>query len=60
MPNPLTRSPLESGAIDGDSPVREREKVDTRYPEYCRSDYPVGRRGTITPNPKYTPSPIAN
>jgi len=33
-PNSPTRSRLESRAVKGDSPVREREKDDTGYPEY--------------------------
>lgn len=38
LPNFPIRSLLESSAAKGDSPVRERKKVDTKYPEYCWSN----------------------
>ena len=38
LPNFPIRSLLESSAVKGDSPLGEREKVDTKYPEYCWSD----------------------
>jgi len=38
LPNFPIRSLLESSAIKGDSPVGEKKKVVTRYPEYCWSN----------------------
>jgi len=38
LPSFPTRSPLESGAIEGDSPVGEGKKGDSRYPEYHSLD----------------------
>ena len=34
LPSFLTRSELESSTLEGDSPVEERKKEDSRYPEY--------------------------
>lgn len=38
LPRSPTRSPLERGAIEGESPVEEGEKGDSRYPEYRSLD----------------------
>ena len=38
LPSFPIRSPLESGATEGESPVGEGEKEDTKHPEYRWSD----------------------
>ena len=53
QPNSPSRSPLESGAIEGDSPVGEGEKADSSRSRVRLVEFPAGIWGSSTSNPKY-------
>lgn len=59
LPSPLSRTPLEWGAIEGDSPVGEGgwEVARGRVPS---PGLGVGSWGTRASKAKYVPRPIAN
>jgi hypothetical protein len=56
----LTRTLLEWRTAEGDSPVGEKKEVVSRVSRVLLVGYPAGMREPVTPNPKYTPRPIAH